>query len=44
MGLNLLLIVIAIAVSVGIFMATGGSVIFFALPLLLGLPLLRRRR
>ena len=43
MRLNLLIILIAIAASVGIYYATGGRVMFFALPLLFGLPLLRRR-
>lgn len=34
----------AVAISVAIWYATGGHFVFFALPLLFGLPLLRRRR
>lgn len=41
---NLLIILVAIAVSVAIYVATDGRFIFFALPLLFGLPLLGRRR
>lgn len=44
MRLNLLLVVGAIALSVAIWYASGGRFIFFALPLLFGLPLLGRRR
>ena len=42
--LNLLIIIAAIAISVGVYYASGGRFIFFALPLLFGLPLLGRRR
>jgi hypothetical protein len=42
--LNLLLILGAIALSVGVWYASGGRFAFFALPLLFGLPLLGRRR
>jgi hypothetical protein len=42
--LNLLIILLAIAVSVGIWYASDGRFMFFALPLLFGLPLLGRRR
>lgn len=41
---NLLIIIAAIALSVVIYYASGGRFIFFALPLLFGLPLLGRRR
>lgn len=34
----------AVAISVAIWYATGGHFVFFALPLLFGLPLLGRRR
>ena len=44
MRLNLVIIAVAIAVSVGIYMASGGRVWFFALPLLFGPLLFRRRR
>lgn len=44
LGLNAILIAAAIAISVAIYFATGGKVIFFALPLLFGLPLLFRGR
>lgn len=40
----LLVAAIAIAVSVAVYFATGGHFVFFALPLLFGLPLLGRRR
>lgn len=43
--MNLLLMaLIAILVSVLVYMATGGHFVFFMLPLLFGLPLLSRRR
>lgn len=35
---------VAIAISVAIWYATGGHFVFFALPLLFGLPFLGRRR
>lgn len=38
--LNLIIVLAAIAISVAIYLATGGRFIFFALPLLFGLPLL----
>lgn len=42
--LTLVLIALgAVALSVAVYLATGGHMIFFALPLLFGLPLLRRR-
>jgi hypothetical protein len=44
LSLHLIIILAAIAVSVAIYFATGGRFIFFALPLLLGLPLLGRGR
>lgn len=40
----LIVAVIAIAISVAVYFATGGHLVFFALPLLFGLPLLGRRR
>lgn len=40
----LVVAVIAVAVSVAIYYATGGHFVFFALLLLFGLPLLGRRR
>ena len=40
----LIVAAVAIAVSVAIWFATGGHFVFFALPLLFGLPLLGRRR
>lgn len=40
----LLVAAVAVAISVAIYMATGGHFVFFALPLLFGLPLLSRRR
>lgn len=44
-GTTLLLVALAaVLVSVLIYMATGGHFVFFALPLLFGLPLLGRRR
>jgi len=42
--LNLIIILAAIAISVAIYFATGGRFIFFALPLLFGLPFLGRGR
>lgn len=39
----LLIIAAALVVSVLIYMATGGHLVFFALPLLFGLPFLGRR-
>lgn len=39
----LLVVLAAVAVSVGIYYATGGAFVFFFLPLLFGLPFLRRR-
>lgn len=43
--ITLLLIALgAIGASVAIYLATGGHFVFFALPLLFGLPLLARRR
>ena len=44
MGATLLIVLVALAVSVAIYFATGGRFIFFVLPLLFGLPLLSRRR
>jgi hypothetical protein len=44
-GTTLLLIALAaVLVSVLAYMATGGHLVFFALPLLFGLPLFGRRR
>ena len=44
-GLTMLLIALAaIGISVVVYLATGGHFVFFFLPLLFGLPLLRRRR
>jgi hypothetical protein len=43
LGVNLAIIAAAIAISVAIYAFTGGKVIFFFLPLLLALPLMRRR-
>jgi hypothetical protein len=40
----LLVALAAVLVSVLVYMATGGLFVFFALPLLFGLPLLGRRR
>ncbi len=40
MHLNLILVLAALAISVAIYFATGGRFIFFALPLLFGLPFL----
>ena len=40
----LLVAAAAIAVSIAVYSATGGHFIFFALPLLFGLPFLGRRR
>lgn len=40
----LFVVVAALVVSVLVYMATGGAFVFFFLPLLLGLPLLGRRR
>ncbi|HEY0052094.1 MAG TPA: hypothetical protein VGB49_01645 [Caulobacteraceae bacterium] len=40
----LLIVLAAVAVSVAVYAATGGRFVFFFLPLLLGLPLLFRRR
>lgn len=40
----LIVAAVAIAISVAIWYATGGNFVFFALPLLFGLPLLGRRR
>ena len=40
----LLVAAAAVAVSVGIYYATGGHFVFFALPLLFALPLVGRRR
>lgn len=40
----LIVAAIAVAVSVAVYYATGGHLVFFALPLLFGLPLLGRRR
>lgn len=42
--LTLGLISAAVVVSVVVWYATGGRFVFFVLPLLLGLPLLGRRR
>jgi hypothetical protein len=44
MRLNLLLVLAALAISVAVYLVTGGQFVFFALPLLFGLPLLGRRR
>ncbi len=41
---TILITLAAVAVSVAIYFATGGHFAFFFLPLLFGLPLLRRRR
>jgi hypothetical protein len=44
-GMTLLLVVAAaIAISVAVYLATGGRFVFFFLPLLFGLPFLFRRR
>lgn len=44
-GTTLLLVALtAILISVLVYLATGGHLVFFALPLLFGLPLLGRRR
>jgi hypothetical protein len=40
----LLVVAAAIAISVAVYYATGGTFVFFFLPLLFGLPLLGRRR
>jgi hypothetical protein len=40
----LIVAAIALVVSVAVWYATGGHFVFFALPLLFGLPLLGRRR
>jgi preprotein translocase subunit SecF len=42
----LLIALVAVGVSVALYLVTGGHLLFFALPLLFGLPLLawRRRR
>jgi len=40
----LLVALIAILVSVLVYISTGGHLVFFALPLLFGLPWLGRRR
>ena len=43
-GTTMLLVALAaVLISVLIYMATGGRFVFFALPLLFGLPLLGRR-
>ena len=42
--LNLIIVLVAIAVSVAVYFASGGRFIFFALPLLFGLPFLTRGR
>lgn len=44
LGWTLLIVLIALAVSVAVYFATGGRFIFFVLPLLFGLPLLGRGR
>ena len=40
----LLLIVVSLAISVGLWWVSGGRIWFLALPLVFGLPLLGRRR
>lgn len=40
----LIVVLCALLVSVLIYLATGGHFVFFALPLLFGVPLLGRRR
>lgn len=41
---QVLLALVAIAISVGVYGATGGHFVFFFLPLLFGPPFLGRRR
>jgi len=43
LGLNLLIIVLALALCAGVYFATGGRLVLFLLPLVFALPLLRRR-
>ncbi len=40
----LFVVLAALGLSVAVYKATGGHFVFFFLPLLFGLPLLRRRR
>ncbi|HYC69379.1 hypothetical protein [Brevundimonas sp.] len=44
LGTMAIIVVAAVALSVAVYYATGGHFVFFALPLLFGLPLLGRRR
>jgi hypothetical protein len=44
LGMTLLILVVGLAISAAVWMATGGRVAFLFLPLLLGLPLVWRRR
>lgn len=42
-GMNLLILLATVAISVAVWFATGGRFVFFFLPLLFGLPLVFRR-
>lgn len=43
-GATLLIVLIAVAVSIAVWVASGGRFFFFVLPLLFGLPFLARGR
>lgn len=43
LGASLAILALGIAISVGVYAATGGRMILFLLPLVFGLPLLWRR-